>query len=290
MLMGTPGPLPSRAAHVFVTDCLSLKPDETLLLTADSASDPAAVHAIMNAAVAVGAKPSVMIIPQLPFQGGLANPYVPEPLMAAAHGCDVWVDITFPYLAGSEAHDKAMETGRVRFVMLAGVSAEGLGRIYAQADQDLLFEVQRTFDEIASAALGRPCRITTPAGTDLSFVMDKPGYVKARRADKPGQLTPPGSAVFFPELESVRGQAVMTSAFHEYYAPLPSPITIKIDGKVQEVIGGDNVRGAMDRALRRAGGGDYGYVIHLTHGFHPAVRPGLCLMEDIRTPAMMRSA
>lgn len=284
MLTGTPGPLPSRAAHLFVTDCLALKANESLLVTADSATDPSAVQAIMNAAVAVGAKPAVLVIPQLPFQGGLADPYIPEPVKSAAGSCDVWVDMTFPYLAGSHVHDLAIEGGRVRFLMLADTTAHGLDRLYGQTDQDLLYEVQRSFDEVAAAALGKPCRITTPAGTDLSFVMGKAGYIKARRADKPGQLTPPGSAAFFPELESVKGQAVITSAFHEYYAPFITPLTITVDGKVREVTGGGNLRGAMDRSLKRAGGGEYGYVIHLTHGFHPAVRSGLGLMEDIRSP------
>ena len=283
MLTGNPGPLPSRAAHLFVTDFLALKSGESLLVTADSATDAGAVQAIMNAAVAIGAKPAVVTIPQLPFQGGLADPYIPEPLMGAGGSCDVWLDMTFPYLAGSHVHDTVMEGGRVRFVFLADLSADGLDRIFGQTDADLLYATQTAFDEIATAAVGRPCRITTPAGTDLSFVMGKASYVKSRRADKPGMLTPPGSVAFFPELESVRGQAVITSAFHEYYAPFTSPLVIKVDGKVSEVSGGGSRLAPMDRALKRAGGGEYGYVIHLTHGFHPSVRSGLGLMEDIRT-------
>ena len=40
----------------------------------------------------------------------------------------------------------------------------------------------------------------------------------------------------------------------------------------------------MDRALRRAGGGDYGHVIHFSCGLHPAARfRGTCFIEDIRT-------
>ena len=39
----------------------------------------------------------------------------------------------------------------------------------------------------------------------------------------------------------------------------------------------------MDRALRRAGGGEYGYVIHFTHGIHPAARlTGRSFIEDMR--------
>ena len=39
----------------------------------------------------------------------------------------------------------------------------------------------------------------------------------------------------------------------------------------------------MDRALRRAGRGGYGHVIHFSYGFHPAARfRGSCFVEDIR--------
>ena len=283
MLTGTPGPLPSRAAHLFVTDCLTLKPEESLLVTADSATDPGAVQAIMNAATAVGAKPSVMVIPQLPFQGGLADPFIPEPVKSAACNCDVWVDMTFPYLAGSHVHDLAIEGGRVRFLMLADTTAHGLDRLYGQTDQDLLYEVQRSFDEVAAAALGRPCRITTPAGTDLSFVMGKPGYIKARRADKPGQLPHPVRRLFSRARKRERPGSNYLR-LPRVLRPFITPLTITVDGQVREVSGGGNLRGAMDRSLKRAGGGEYGYVIHLTHGFHPAVRSGLGLMEDIRTP------
>jgi hypothetical protein len=39
----------------------------------------------------------------------------------------------------------------------------------------------------------------------------------------------------------------------------------------------------MDRALKRAGGGEYGYIIHFTHGIHPAARAtGKSFIEDMR--------
>jgi len=39
----------------------------------------------------------------------------------------------------------------------------------------------------------------------------------------------------------------------------------------------------LQRALRRAAGGDYGHVIHFTHGIHPAARvTGESFIEDMR--------
>ena len=57
--------------------------------------------------------------------------------------------------------------------------------------------------------------------------------------------------------------------FHEYYTELGEPMTLRIDGKVQEVIGGGPENKVMRRALARAGNGDFGYVVHFTCGFHP---------------------
>jgi len=73
--------------------------------------------------------------------------------------------------------------------------------------------------------------------------------------------------------------------FHEYYTSLPTPMTLEVDGKIRSIHGGGNERSVADRALRRAGSnGEYGYVIHFTHGIHPAARvTGRSFIEDMRT-------
>ncbi|MBT3533979.1 MAG: hypothetical protein HN478_08870, partial [Rhodospirillaceae bacterium] len=56
------------------------------------------------------------------------------------------------------------------------------------------------------------------------------------------------------------------------------------DGKIQAIRGGGNERAVADRALRRAAGGEYGYIIHFTHGIHPAARAtGRSFIEEMRT-------
>src|SRR5512145_420382 len=96
------------AATFIVRDFMCVKAGEQLLITADTASDPVAVQALLEAAKVQKARAAVVTIPQLPFQGALADPYVPEPLGAAVKSCDVWLDITFPYLAGAKVHADAM--------------------------------------------------------------------------------------------------------------------------------------------------------------------------------------
>ena len=72
--------------------------------------------------------------------------------------------------------------------------------------------------------------------------------------------------MIYPELESVKGSVVTRNMFHEYYTELAEPMTLVIDGKVREVIGGGPENKVMRRALARAGNGEFGYVVHFTCG------------------------
>lgn len=275
----------ARAADIVVRDFMCVRPGEQLLITADTASDMAAVKALLNAASVAGARAGIFIAPQLPFQGSLADPFVPEPLAEAVKACDVWLDLTFPYMGGSHAHGEAMKTNRVRSLLLADLGAGGLARLFAGVDLDRLFALQEALDGLVSRAAGKVCRVTNRAGTDVSFTIGRPATRKLRHTDRPGTYTPPGSAVIYPEVESVRGTVVVEAAFHEYHTLLKKPLTLRVDGRIREIEGGDADRTVMDRALRRAGGGHYGSIIHFSHGFHPAARfAGHSFIEDIRVP------
>lgn len=273
----------ARAADLLCRDHFCIRSGESVLVTADGATDAAAVQAILNAAAVLGAKVATVTVPQLPFQGALADPYVPDPLAAAVRDCDVWFDLTFPYLAGSGAHRAAMAASRTRYVLIGDLGAGGLARLYGRADLDRLFDVQIELDRLIAEATGRPCRVTSPGGTDVSFTIAKPATEKLRHANRPGSQTVPGSAVIYPETDSVRGVVVTEAAFHEYYVALPEPIRLEVDGMIRKVEGGGREGRVMDRALRRAGGGKYGGIIHFSHGFHPAARfGGRSFIEDIR--------
>ncbi len=273
----------THAVRVLVSDHFCTQRDESVLITADTATDLALVTALVDAAASVGANPAVITIPRLPFQGTLADSFIPDPVRVAVQHCDVWFDLTFPYMAGSHAYDAAMAAKRPRYVLIGDLGAAGLGRLYGTVDFDQLFTVQSAIDGLIARAEGATCRVTTPAGTDLRFTLGKPATRKTRHADTPGSQTVPGSAMLFPVPETVVGAVVLEAAFHEYYGRLGSPIVLTVDGRIREVRGDGPEAAAMDRSLRRAGGGDYGYVIHLSHGFHPAARfAGSSFIEDIR--------
>ena len=273
----------ARAAEVLVGDYMAVRAGEDVLITADTAGSANVAHAVLTAVESAQARPMLVTLPQLPFQGRLADPYVTAPLEGAVLASDVWIDLTFPYLAGSELFDRAMENGRTRYLLGGDMSAAGLTRLFGRVDLDRYYAVHGAFDALVNASLGKTVRITDGGETDVSFTLGKRGFEKPRRADRPGMYLVPGACTMFPEVESVKGHICIESVFHEYYTALGEPMTLEVDGKIRAIRGGGNERIVADRALRRAAGGEYGYVIHFTHAIHPAARTtGGSFIEDMR--------
>ena len=73
-----------RAAEVLVRDYMAVQAGESVLITADTAGDGAVANAVLTAAQGAEAKAAILMMPPLPFQGRLADPYVSETLSAAA--------------------------------------------------------------------------------------------------------------------------------------------------------------------------------------------------------------
>ncbi len=274
----------ARAADMLMRDYMALAPDETVLITADTDSDEAVWQAVLQASLLAGANASVLLMPPLPYQGRLADTYLTPAVSAAALAADVWIDLTFPYLVGSELHDQAMEGNHIRYLLGADLNAGGLLRLFGRVDLDRYLAVHHGFDALVNEAVGKTVRITDNAGTDVSFVLGQRGFSKPRRADKPGTVLIPGQCTLFPDVETVKGRIEVGAIFHEYYTPLAAPMTLEIDGRIRAIGGGGNERFVADRALRRAGAdGDYGYAIHFTHGIHPTARvTGNSFVEDTR--------
>lgn len=271
------------ASDLVMRDFMCVKPGEEVVITADSCTDPLAVHALFNAGRKASAKTIVMMLPQMPFQGALSDPYIPETVAVALRQSDVWIDIAFPYMAGSNVHASAMKTNRVRSLQLADLGAPGIVRLFGGVDFDRLFALQEAFDKFVAASVGKSCRVTNAKGTDVTFTISRPATRKLRRANVPGTYTAPGSAVLYPEIESVTGTIVLDACFHEYHTHLKTPIRIEVEGPIRKVSGGGADLRIFERAITRASGGSYGSIIHFSHGFHPMARlVGNSFIEDIR--------
>ncbi|MQF82756.1 hypothetical protein FIM02_01275 [SAR202 cluster bacterium AD-802-E10_MRT_200m] len=262
----------ARAADVLVHDYMSIQPHENVIITADTDTDPSVIQSIFTSVETLGARAVVITTRKLPFQGSLADPFIPNIISELTMNCDVWIDLTFPYFAGSTFHDNTMKLGKARYLLGGDMGRGGLVRLFGKVDLDKYFEVHQGFDRIIAESEGKECHITNNQGTNVRFRIGKPGYTKPRKASKPGMYLVPGACTIFPQEETVTGKIVVDSVFHEYYTHLPEPLILNVEGKIKNLEGGGSERKVMDRALRRAGGGTYGYVIHFTYGIHPAAR------------------
>jgi leucyl aminopeptidase (aminopeptidase T) len=278
------GPKLARAADVLAREMMCIQPGETVLITTDTGSDLPAVQALQDASYRLGAKVATMTLaPGVPFQGGLADSYLPDTVKAATKACDAWIDLCMPYLAGSKTFDEAIHTNRTRYFLGADLGAEEMVRLFGKARLDEVFEIGNVFAEFVTASAGQECRMTDPLGTDVTFKIAKTAGFSFNKAAKPGGYFVPGTVLFIPDLETVRGDIVTRLFFHEYYTECPEPMTFKVNGKVQDVLGGGSENKVMRRALKRAGNGEYGYVVHFTCGVHPTARyTGKCFIEDQR--------
>lgn len=274
----------ARAASVFIKDMMLVKAGESLLIIADPNTDQRAVEAVRNAAYCLSAKVATILLANpLPFQGGLADPFIPDHVAAALANCDVCIDLCMPYIGGSKAYEVAMANKRTRYFLGADIGSGGLLRLFAGADLDRVFAVSDCFYELFRRMAAKQCRLTSRAGTDVTFTIAPSAGLAVARATEPGGYYAPGTALFNPELDSVKGTITCESTFHEYYTTLEEPLIFEIDGKIQSVSGGGTERKVIERALLRAGGGEYGNVVHFTCGFHPGARfTGESFVEDQR--------
>lgn len=275
----------SRAADCLVRQQFAVKPGESVLITANSDVDHAMVDAVVQAVERCGGKPLVALAPALPFQGGLSDPYVGDSLAAAVVASDVWLDFCFPYHAGSRIHNAAMEAKRCRYGLISMSRKDSFERLYGAVDFSALIDFNIAFMEFIAASAGQTVRFTCPAGTDVSFVLDKVKLKRARVCDKPGMDTVPGAQSLYPVKDSVRGRIVIQALFDETYRQLRKPITITADGRITGIEGAASEdRASFERSLKRASGeGQFGTFVHFTYGFHPAARvTGTQFIEDIR--------
>jgi 2,5-dihydroxypyridine 5,6-dioxygenase len=272
-----------RAADALV-DYMNTKAGDSVVITVDTDTDARAIDAIFRRVQAVQARVVILTMPRLPYQGALADPYVPPAVGPAVKNCDVWIDLTFPYMAGCHVHDEATrEGGTAKYLLGGDMGSAGLFRLFGAVDLDKYFELLRPFEKALTSLKGHDVRITDRLGSDVTFKLAEPPFGKPRRADKAGTFLVPGSCTMFPELESVKGTLKFAAIFHEYFTTLSEPLTVHVDGKIREIEGGGADRLLLDRALRRAGGGEYGFVIHFTYGMNPGARAtGHSFIEDSR--------
>jgi len=207
-----------------------LRKDERLLVVTDAAFHPHYAAASLGAGLRIGADAVQMVLPHL---GSPSEPH----LSAAFSAADLIVYSTTHALHYADAMRDALANGKR--ALMAVTALHILER--RVADPDL---IRRTKHGAALIERARTIRITSEAGTDLTFDKgDRPGVASYGVADEPGHLDFWGAGFF--QTAAIEGTAhgrlvldIGDQIFH-FARYVERPVTIEFrEGRAVSIEGG----------------------------------------------------
>jgi len=274
----------AKAAYLVVAELCKVRRGESVLITVDSAMDFKPVEETAKAAEAVGAKVMVAWHSTPRGYGKVADDQLPEPLKAAIPASDVWIEFNNQWLLYNTAWTKAMANGRTRYLFLGGLDRERITRCIARVDIDLQEKFQNKVVELTKKA--HKMRITTPAGTDVSFenVPERP-VTNELRADTPGPHFLLGQIGWAPLEESINGVIVFDGSFsgggEADLGILAHPIELVVrEGKITEIRGQEEAK-FLRKWLEKLNDPRMYYLAHVCYGFNPGAKlSGLCTEDE----------
>lgn len=273
-----------RAAYVIANELFRLKKGESLLVTVDSVGDFRPAEEVAKAAEAVGAKVMVAWHSTPPGYGKIADPGLPGGLKAAIPNTDAWLELNNQWLLYSTPWEEAMSGPRVRYLFMGGLNVDQLDRCVGKIN----WEAQEKFQNklVGMTQNAKEMRITTPAGTDISFENDPARPVTNElRADRPGPHFLTGQMGWAPLEESIQGKIVFDGSFSgggkADVGILESPVTLKVkDGKVTDIKGGEQAQ-IIKEWLQELDDSRMYNLAHVCYGYNPGAKlSGLCTEDE----------
>ncbi|MEM0014031.1 MAG: hypothetical protein QXD22_00240 [Zestosphaera sp.] len=274
-----------RAAYKLVSELLGLKPDETIVITADTESDERVINVTAGAAYHIGAKPLTVWMRASPFGvGKLTDPVIPvEALSALLANADVWVEFNYKWLLYSTTYENAMsQNRRLRHLCLVGMDVDMMVRVIERVD----LQVLRHFQDILADMLRktRYIRITTPTGTNVEFERSLTGSVLNNKGEAftPGSHMLPGQISVAPIFDSINGVIVFDGSVYPPLGLIKEPIKLHIkNGEIVRVEGGEDAI-AFDKWLRGFNHPQMLRLAHLSFGINPGAKLTGNILEDER--------
>jgi len=274
-----------RAALVLARDILGLRPGEVAAVTADTESDERVVSATAAAIHALGGKPMVITVASPTGVGKAADPALPvEALAAALAEVDVWVEYNNKWLLYSTPFELARaRNARLRYICLVGMNVDMMVRTIGRVDHAALGPFLKRVTELTRGA--RRMRVTTPAGTDLSFENDPTRLYScdSGQADVPGVHMLTGQISWAPVLETIQGVLVFDGTISpplNRRVDAPVRLTIK-DGRVVEAAGGNDALTYWNW-LKSFDDPNMFRLAHIAYGFNPGAKLTGNVLEDER--------
>ena len=273
-----------KAGYIVAQEMCRIKKGESVIITVDSVMDFRPVAEVAKAVEAIGGKVMVAWHSTPSGYGKVADPQLPESLKKAIPAADVWIEFNNQWLLYSTPWIEAMSNGRTRYLFLGGLDPERITRCIAKLDMDLQERFQNKVVELTKRA--SKMRITTPAGTDVSFenVEERP-MTNELRADVPGPHFLVGQIGWAPREEGINGTIVFDGSFsgggEADLGILARPIELVVKkGRVVEINGEDEAK-KMSAWLKKLGDPNMYSLAHVCYGFNPgAILTGLCTEDE----------
>ena len=152
------------AADKLVKEIFGVKPEETVIITADDDSDASVVEAVKNSAKNAGAHAMVISVPTPGGVGKAADPDLPVDALSAALLCaDVWIEFNHQWLLYSTPFERAeAENKKMRYMCLVDFNPDLMIRTIGNVETEQLKKFMLAITEKTKNA--ENMRVTTPAG------------------------------------------------------------------------------------------------------------------------------
>ena len=229
-----------KAADILTNKLFKLKPNEVMVITADTESDEQVVNATARSAFACGAKPMVIWLASPLGVGKAADPMFPtESLVGALNSADAWVEFNNQWIFYSSVYDRVMkENPKIRYSCLVGMNADMMVRCIGRIDYPKLEKFMARITEMTKNA--NEVRITTAEGMDVTMknMADHIGAYSLGYADTPGAHMMAGQIYWAIDLESLNGKIVFDGSVNPPIGLLKDPIVLHVSkGDIVEIEG-----------------------------------------------------
>lgn len=229
----------ARTAHKVITDCMGVKPGECVLIVVDDRTSPSIWQALAAQTHAVGGDPVVaMMVPRT--KSGMEPPAA---IAAAMTKAQVVIAAASRSMYHIEAKNQAKLAG-ARGVFNAPFNEDGWINGAMTADfVAIRARAEKLRDRLAK---GRRVRVMSPAGTDVTVVVEgrKPVGWLTGICRNPGETSAfPGGEVSFPPLEGMSEGRIVFEHIMTDIGRLTQPITLTVErGLVTHIDGGAEAR------------------------------------------------
>ena len=262
---------------VAVRQMANVKPGETFLVLADTATDRDLTAASQQAGIDVGARAALLTIPSMDTSD--ASDLDPATIAAIATA-DVILGLCASTFVEKESTMRALE-GKLR---ITSTNIEGMEDFVTEGIRDvdypLMIEIGNKIGELWMKT--ELCRVTSPFGTDISFDMrDRPIDVGHGIVKNPGEADYfPGVSVANAPIESTIQGTIVVDGNVPPGRLVEEPVTLRVkDGIIVAFEGGADAD-AVREFFEASGDPIATHICHFTLGLNPRARTSGSIHQD----------